>query len=382
MDPTWAAVLSRRLARHFLTEPATSAADVAAAVCGVHAQIITAAELSIGQRLAGTGRDDVRAALWETRELVKTFGPRGTVHLLPTRDLPRWTGALAAVPRPLPSFDPSVRLAPAQLDEVVAGIGAALAAAEDTGLTIDELDAALADQVGAWAVERCMPAFQELWPRWRQAVDTAANRGVLCFGPVRARKVTYTSPQRWSPGFTPAAGPAAVTWLTRSYLRSYGPARPEHFAQWLSVSRPWAAGWFETLAAAGEIEPVGEPGWVVAGDTTFPSEAPRGLRLLPYFDAYVVGSHPRSRVFPGAAAIRALARTQAGNFPVLLLDGVVGGVWHQKRAGRYLDLTVEPLEDLPAARRRALDAEVDRVAAFQELTPRLTIGPVSVGPHA
>ena len=379
MDPTWAAVLSRRLDRHFLTEPATSAADVAAAVCGVHAQIITAAELSIGQRLAGAGRDDVRAALWETRELVKTFGPRGTVHLLPTEDLPRWTGALAALPRPLPSFDPSVRLAPAQLDEVVAGIGAVLADAE---LTIDELDAALADQVGEWAIERCMPAFQELWPRWRQAVDTAANRGVLCFGPVRDRKVTYTSPQRWSPGFAPAPGPAAVTWLARSYLRSYGPARPEHVAQWLGVAKPWAVTLFETLTSDGEIEPVGQAGWVVAGDTTFPSEAPRGLRLLPYFDAYVVGSHPRDQVFPGAAAARAQARRQAGNFPVLLLDGMVGGVWHQKRSGRYVDVTVEPLAELSAARRRDLEAETERIGAFVGLTPRLTIGTVTVGPHA
>ena len=379
MDPTWAAVLSRRLDRHFLTGPATAAADVAAAVCGVHAQIITAAELSIGQRLAGAGRDDVRAALWETRELVKTFGPRGTVHLLPTEDLPRWTGALAAVPRPLPSFDPSVRLAPAQLDEVVAGIGAVLADAE---LTIDELDAALADEVGGWAVERCMPAFQELWPRWRQAVDTAANRGVLCFGPVRDRKVTYTSPQRWSPGFAPAPGPAAVTWLARSYLRSYGPARPEHFAQWLGVAKPWAVTLFETLTSDGEIEPVGQAGWVVAGDTAFPSEAPRGLRLLPYFDAYVVGSHPRDQVFPGAAAARAQARRQAGNFPVLLLDGMVGGVWHQKRSGRYVDVTVEPLAELSAARRRDLEAETERIGAFVGLTPRLTIGTVTVGPHA
>jgi hypothetical protein len=379
MDASWAAVLARRLDRHFLTGPAGSAADVAAAVCGVHAQILTAAEWSIGLRLAGAVRDDVRAALWGTRELVKTFGPRGTVHLLPTRDLPLWTGALAAVPRQLPSFTPAVRLSPEQLDEVVAGIGAVLADAE---LTTDELDAALADEVGAWAVERCMPAFQDLWPRWRQAVDTAAGRGVLCFGPDRDRKVTYTSPVRWSPGFAPAPGPAAVRWLARSYLRSYGPARPEHLAQWLNVSKPWVAGLFETLAAEGEIEPAGEWGWVVAGDTAFPPPAPRGLRLLPYFDAYAVGSHPRDLVYPGAAAGRALAGRQAGNYPVLLVDGVVGGVWHQKRSGRYVEVTVEPLAELSAARRRDLDAEVERVGAFGGLVPRLTVGTVTVGPHA
>src|SRR3954466_5441480 len=115
---SWPQVLARRLDRHFLAAPGPDPATVAAATCGVHAQIRTAAELSIGQRLAGGTRGDGRAARGEPRELVKTFGPRGTVHLLPTLDLPRWTGALAAVPRPLPSFDPSVRLAPAQLDEV------------------------------------------------------------------------------------------------------------------------------------------------------------------------------------------------------------------------------------------------------------------------
>ena len=44
-----------------------------------------------------------------------------------------------------------------------------------------------------------MPAFDGMWPRWRQALGTAAKRGALCFGPNRGRKVTYTSPRRWLP---------------------------------------------------------------------------------------------------------------------------------------------------------------------------------------
>jgi hypothetical protein len=377
---TWTEIRARRLDRHFLTAPGGSAAEVVAGMCGAHAQIRTAAELSVGMRLAGAVRADVRAAVFRTRELVKTFGPRGTVHLLPTRDLPMWTGALDAVPRPLPSFGPGVTLSPDELDAVVAGIGAVLADTPltNTALTIDELDGALADTVGGWAVERSMPAFQELWPRWRMAVDTAANRGALCFGPDRDRKVTYTSPRRWHPGLVPLPAPEAQAALLRAYLHSYGPATPEHFARWLSAPVPWAVRLFASL----DLSPVGEHGWVVAGDTDFPAARPGGVRLLPYFDAYAVGSHPRHRVYPGRAAERALARSQAGNFPVLLLGGVVGGVWHQKRAGRHLDVTVEPLADLSAARRRALDAEVDRLGAFSGLTPRLTVGPVTVGAHA
>jgi hypothetical protein len=55
---------------------------------GAHAQVLSAAELSIERRIAGAVRTDVRRAMWEERSLVKTFGPRGTTHLLPAADLP------------------------------------------------------------------------------------------------------------------------------------------------------------------------------------------------------------------------------------------------------------------------------------------------------
>jgi hypothetical protein len=113
-----------------------------------------------------------------------------------------------------------------------------------------------------------------------------------------------------------------------------------------------------------------------------PSAAPRGVRLLPYFDAYAVGSQPRERVFPGRASSRALAGSQAGNFPVLLVDGIVAGVWHLRRSGRRLDITVEPLDRLSAARRRELGAQVERIGEFLGGRPSLTIGTVAVGPHA
>ncbi|HYN97769.1 MAG TPA: crosslink repair DNA glycosylase YcaQ family protein, partial [Pilimelia sp.] len=118
------------------------------------------------------------------------------------------------------------------------------------------------------------------------------------------------------------------------------------------------------------------------GDTTAPSTAPHGVRLLPYFDAYTVGCQPRELLFPGAAAGRALAGGQAGNFPVLLVDGTVAGVWHQRLAGRRVDLTVEPLAPLGAARSRELADQAERVGQVLAAEPRLTIGPVTVGPHA
>jgi hypothetical protein len=371
------------MARHALAEPTADLGpvDIAGVLCGAHAQVLSAAELSIGRRVAGATRADVQRALWEERTLVKTFGPRGTVHLLPAADLPMWIGALSALPSSVPRHPEGVRFTPGQADEVIAAIGDALA---DSELTVDELTEAISERVGPWAVERTMEAFQDRWPRWRQLTGAAAHRGMLCFGPDRARKVTYTNPHRWLPGFRPAEGGAALQTLVTRYLYAYGPATPAHFARWLGIPPRHAARLFGQLD--GELECVnldGEPGWTVAGDTGTPPQPHRGIRLLPYFDAYVVAGQPRERLYPGAAAARALTPAgQAGNYPVLLVDGMAGGVWHQRRSGRKLTITVEPLRELTARQHHQLDDEVGLVSTVMEATATLTVGTVTVGAHA
>jgi Winged helix DNA-binding domain len=371
---SWTNACARRLERHGLQTPLPGIAAATAAMCGAHAQIMSAAEVSIGLRVVGVTRADVAKALWDERSIVKTFGPRGTVHLLPAAELASWCVALSAVPRassmPLP-----IKLDETQTDAVVAAIDDALAGAE---LTVDELDAAVGERCGAWAAELVMPAFGGFWPRWRQAIATAAMRGALCFGPNRGRRVTYTSPRRWLPYCTPRAD--ALPRLVHDYLHAYGPATPAHFAQWLAAPTAWARTLFAALSLD-EVELGGAPAWVNAGDTEF-GEPARGLRLLPYFDAFAVGSHPRCLLFPARASERALAGSQAGNFPVLLIDGEVAGVWHQRRSGKRIAVTVEPLTPLAAKHRRALDDEVDKIGMILQGRAELSVGPVTVGPHA
>jgi hypothetical protein len=380
---TWNGVTARRMIRHALHEPASGVgpAHIASVLCGAHAQISSAAELSIARRIAGATRADVRRALWDERTLVKTFGPRGTVHLLSAADLPEWTGAFSALPPQPPAHPEGVRFSPAQADEVIAAIGDALANCE---LTVDELTQAIAHRLGGWAVERAVEAFGGKWPRWRLLTSTAAHRGVLCFGPDRGRMVTYTSPRRWVPGFHRADGELSLRALIVRYLRAYGPATPLHFARWLGIPARYARDLFGRLSGDLErVEVEGELSWTVAGDTGVPEEPHRGIRLLPYFDAFVVAGQPRERLYPGAAAARALTPAgQAGNYPVLLVDGIVGGVWHQRRSGRRLAITVEPLRELTAHQYRQLRDEVDLVGAVMEATATLTVGTVTTGAHA
>jgi hypothetical protein len=380
---TWVGVTARRLARSGLTEPVAGAgpADIARVICGAHAQVLIAAEHSIGRRYAGGTRTDVQRAIWTGRTLVKTFGPRGTVHLLPTADLPMWTAALSALSSSVAMHPEPVRFSPEQTDEVITAIGDALADAE---LTVDELTAAIEERTGPWAVERTMDAFQTKWPRWRQLTSTAAHRGVLCFGVSRGRNVTYTNPHRWLPNWHGVDRDEAVRTLVTRYLHAYGPATPHQFAKWMGIPPASAVKLFDTLASwLDYVEVDGEPGYTVAGDTATPPDPHRGIRLLPYFDAFAVAGQPRQWLYPGVAATRALTPSgQAGNYPVVLVDGVVGGVWHQKRSGRTLTITVEPLRKLTAAHRRQLDEEIDITGAIMESSPTLRLGTVSVGAHA
>jgi hypothetical protein len=206
---------------------------------------------------------------------------------------------------------------------------------------------------------------------------------VLCFGPPRGRLVTYTSPARWLPGLTPASDDPLAEVVLR-YLRAYGPATPAQVAQWLGATRSGIAGVFDRIAD--RLRPAtvdGEPAWLPADDegVPTPSADAGSVRLLPYFDVYAVGAHPRPLVFPGKAAERALVGGQAGPVAVLVVDGVVAGVWHQKRSGKRIDITVEPFGRLTAARRRAVEAEAERVGEILEGRPTLTVGEVTARPH-
>ncbi|WP_088313159.1 winged helix DNA-binding domain-containing protein [Kineosporia sp. R_H_3] len=381
---TWCQVTGRRMLRQGLVTPLeTGAAGIVRAMCGAQAQVPSAAELSVALRGAGLTTSGVRHALHRDRVLVRTFGPRGTVHLFAAEDLLLWVRAFEEV-YPVAPAAGSV-LDERQSDAVVDAVDDALRAGQDAGaLTLDELSDAVVARAGAWAGDLVLPAFGGFWPRWRQALVVAAGRGVLCYGPSRGRATTFVSPRRWLPRFDPAGiAPSGAGPLVRRYLEAYGPARPEDLARWLAVTPARAARWFAEL----DLEPVevegvrAWPAWQLPGAPES-DVLPEGVRLLPYFDAYVIAAAPRDLLHPGRAADRALTRGQAGTRPVVLVDGVVRGIWHARTTRATTHLTVEVWQRLSARRRRDLTDEVHRVGDLTGTRATLELGEVKAGPHA
>ena len=88
------------------------------------------------------------------------------------------------------------------------------------------------------------------------------------------------------------------------------------------------------------------------------------MRLLPAFDQYVVAATLQAGHFlPGDFRDR-IYRPQGWLSPVLLVDGVMAGVWRHERKGRRLRSTVEPFGKVSRAVRGAAEAEAERLAAY------------------
>ena len=85
--------------RHHLVERAApeDLLRVVSDICGLHAQLMSSAELSLWTRIEGLAPGAVDAALWRERTLVKLWAMRGTLHLLPSAELGVWVAALSTI---------------------------------------------------------------------------------------------------------------------------------------------------------------------------------------------------------------------------------------------------------------------------------------------
>jgi len=381
---TWAQVWGRRLNRHALLapRPKTDLVEVVRTVGGIHAQMMSAAELSIGVRVAGVTREDVRAELWRHRRLVKTYGLRGTVHLFPADEAPLWAAALRAHPGAGEIRRLAQRgLDPTRLAALVAAIGAAL---DGRHLTREELGEEVTRRTGAWAMDAVTPSFGGQTPRWQNALGVAANAGLLCFGPAQGNKVTFTRADQWLGGWKEMDGATALQEVFRRYLSAYGPASTRDFAQWFGIQPHDAAALPRQLAdELEEIEVEGWRAWLLEGESeeSWP-EAHEEIQLLPHFDCYAIGCHPRERLVPSDWRARGLAQGSIGHLPLVTIGGVVAGVWSLRRKGKRAEIRVETSHTLNARQRRDLEAVSARIVETTQAEVTLSYGAVDARPHA
>src|SRR6185369_8673082 len=192
-------------------------AEIAGRLCGLHAQVMGSAELSVLARADHLPRTAVGDALWRDRSLVKMWAARGTLHLLPAAELGMWLGALGT----LGKFGNNGNADTLRICEAV---GPAL---RGRILTRDELAAEVGRSTGS--------ARLADWVRssWGSDLKAASFRGLICFAPPEGNTARFTAPGTWV-GEVDRSGSAqeSLRAMTRRFLRAYAPATPESIARW------------------------------------------------------------------------------------------------------------------------------------------------------
>jgi uncharacterized protein YcaQ len=334
--------------------------NVAADICGLHAQLMSSAELSLWSRVSGISPDAVARALWEEKTLAKTWAMRGTLHLIPTDEYPMWQVGWSTYRHWLQgSWLRAFGVSRAEIEQMIDAVGEAL---KGRPLTRDEL----ADRVGS--ITKSTRLGDKLLESWGAMLKPASFRGQLCFAPNKGKNVRFTSPKRWlKPG--PEVDPEdALQEIARRYLGAYAGATREDFARWWGLRNPAEAG--RLLAALGdeamEIKIGGTRRWMLSADVPKALKLPAStsVRLLPAFDPYVIGAPRNEAAFVAKKFKDRVYRPQAWISPVVLVAGRMEGVWRHEKKGSRVDVLIEPFAKPSAALRRQVEVEANRLAKF------------------
>ena len=349
---------------------ADSVARVVKAMCGIQAQDMHAAPLAVRVRSTGLLATEVEQARVQERSVIRTWGPRGTLHLLATEDL----GWLLPLLGPVFIAGDRRRREELGLDEDTCARGIRVirdVLANQGPLTRDELIGQLAIH-GLHLEGQARPHL----------LARAALEGIICLGPDHGAKPTYALLSDWvnrERRGQPLSQEEAPAELALRYLKAYGPATPEDLAAWsgLPISKIRAA-WQYIAPQLMEVEAAGSSAWMLKtraawlDEPSLPPTPASIVHLLPGFDLYLLGYCTRDLVVRPQYA----KRINAGGgmlHPTLLVDGRALGTWKSKQSKNHLEVALEPFEPLAPELHAGLEAEVADIARFLETRARLRV---------
>lgn len=367
----WSQVHAFRLQRHFLGQPAQAndLLDVVSATCGMQAQVMSAAQLALRTRTRGLTASEIERALWQDRTLVKVWCMRGTLHVLPARELPLYVAALKPYrlkqeQRWMARYGVDAAAIETMADAILTALSAA-------PLTRREISQAISPRLRNDA-----PQIQELLEHgWGGLGKYVCLQGNLCLGPNQGQEATFVQRDQWLKDWEDIPGEVAEDSLLKHYLRAYGPATVQDFAAWVGLAVKDASQiWSRLQDEMHTVDVEGNQTAVLERDLHVLREAAlaaEDVRLLPHFDVYLLGHRSKSYLID-AAYYKRVYRAAGWISPVVLINGRIAGVWSHRQRRKRLQVSIEPFCRLSRSQRAAIEERAAGIAEFFESSLELT----------
>jgi hypothetical protein len=342
-------------------------------MAGAQAQVLSAAQISLQARVRDLRIEDVESAI-RGRTLVKASCMRRTLYLLPSKDLSifvrgsarraereiRWVRGKGVSERVLTHL---IDAALAALDQPRTRRELAEHVSRSLGVPMRGYEG------GGWGSRATIPAVAAggLTFPMVYLLHLVGARGVVCYGPSRGSEPTFVRADAWIPRWRDVPQERAERELLRSYLGAFGPGTASEFAFWTGMPLADAREIWSREEA--RIAPVSVDGWsaaILRDDLVDLEEASfeRPLvRLLPYFDSFLLGHKERDHLI-AVKDRKSVYRAQGWVAPVVLVDGRAMGVWAHAREGNRLRVRVTKFSSMSRRVTAGIREEARDLARF------------------
>lgn len=352
------------LRRHHLIEkaPRDDAIDVVGDILGLNAQGALNFQLSLWNRVADLDTGFIPKAIFDDRSLVRSWLMRDTVHIIPASRFPlfrkalerslmtewnRWTVRTGTKESP-EAWEP---LYPRVLDIL-----------KDRPLTVSQM----LEKMG-WSGTDARRKLSRL-------IREMSLRGLVCHatssGPwYHNVQHAFARVDQWLPDVDFTSEEEATHSLVRMYLRALGPASVGDFAYWSGMRMREARPIFDAISdSLVEVAIAHQRGALLILEEDLQvlldsGEGRRPVKLLPQFDALIMGLRDKTR-FIDPSMKKRIFLPRGDVTATILVDGRVWGVWKIRKDRRLWRLELSPFKAFSWADKDGVEEEIERLRRF------------------
>jgi Winged helix DNA-binding domain len=333
--------------------------DVVKDICGLHAQVASTPYLSLWNRMDNFQKEDLSKELYERRTLIKIWGVRATLHIVPADHVVEYYQATkrAGGRHPLTKFEPIHD----QMLEILDEKGP-LTAQELTD-HISELKNKVKTKYGEMSLGQ--------W-NLRQMCHSAILVPGKPKGDWTSNLHTYVTFRKWSPSIDlHALGEhEAKEKVILHYLSGFGPATVEDIAWWIGNTIGEVKEILEEMGdKVGDIRIRGIEGlfFILKSDLEHLQGFSSGkdtVHLLPKFDPYIMGYKNRERLISKEHEKKIYWSTRGEISPSILVNGRIIGTWGLKQDKNRFKITLSFFEKTNNSILKVIEQQAERLAHF------------------